>query len=164
MPNKPKIELDVGESVVGTLLNDTPYEGNNSNGKYYMYSLNVDGVEKVHFASDFLHPQLKKFSAGDVVEISHKRKDDGGSVYNAKLIGKEEKIKGSSSNTDLAIKWGMAFNNATRIVIAKHGISESMGDNNRLVQDVKDLSNKLFEVACSMPTQPDEDPDSLPWD
>ena len=137
MPNKPEIKLKIGESVVGTLLNDTPYEGSNSNGKYYMYSLNVD-----------------------VVEISHKRKDDGGSVYNAKLIGKEEKIKGSSSNTDLAIKWGMAFNNATRLV-ANISTDEGVADKVALI---KDITPSMFEIACSMPTQPDEDPDSLPWD
>ena len=160
MPNKPEIKLKIGESVVGTLLNDTPYEGSNSNGKYYMYSLNVDGVEKVHFASDYLHPQLEKFNKDDVVEISHNRKDDGGSVYNAKLIGKEEKIKGSSSNTDLAIKWGMAFNNATRLV-ANISTDEGVADKVALI---KDITPSMFEIACSMPTQPDEDPDSLPWD
>ena len=98
MPKKPQVELSVGESVVGTLLNDTPYEGSNSNGKYYMYSLNVDGVEKVHFASDYLHPQLEKFNKDDVVEISHNRKDDGGSVYNAKLIGKAQKTNSNNSS------------------------------------------------------------------
>jgi len=171
MPDqKPVLKLGIGDIAEVKLLKDNPITGSNSNGDYNMYPVIHEGVEKVHFASAFAHERLIDFKKGDIVSIEHKPLPNGKSVYDVVLVEesnsnrKTSSGKSPSSDTDLAIKWGMAFNNATRIVIAKHGISKSMGDNDSLVQDVKDLSNKLFEVACSMPTQPDEDTDSLPWD
>ena len=52
----------------------------------------------------------------------------------------------------LAIKWGMAFNNATRLVssIPLHS-DETPQDRVNLI---KDLTPKMFEIACSMPEEP----------
>ena len=98
MPDKPKIKLSVGQSFVGTLLFDSPITGEGEYGTYNMYTFNVDGVEKILYASDFLHPQLNDCKKNDVVKISHIRKDDGGSVYNMELVGKAQKTNSNNSS------------------------------------------------------------------
>ena len=63
-----------------------------------------------------------------------------------------------SNDTDRNIKWGMAFNNATRVACSMplHG-DETPDDRLKLIAE---LTPKMFEIARSMSTtsKPDDDP------
>tara|TARA_R110002012_G_scaffold132007_3_gene284913 strand:- start:1327 stop:1836 length:510 start_codon:yes stop_codon:yes gene_type:complete len=151
MPNKPELRVAVGEAFKVTLLSDKPLTGTNANGEWNMYEVKSDDVEYVHFASKVAHESLKEYKKGDIVEIKHTRKADGkGTVYVVTAIG-VSKVE-SSNDTSLSIKWGMAFNNATKIVIAKHSKSDTIKDNDHLIKEVSEFTQELFKVACSMPS------------
>ena len=124
MANKPELKIDINENKIGTLLFDKPVSGTNSNGEWNMYTLDVDDTEMVYFASQNAHNTLKEYKTGDTVSIDHKPRQQGGSMYIVSLVGQSKiestKSRGnalsSSGDKDLPIKWGMAFNNATRLV------------------------------------------------
>ena len=65
--NRPKIELKLNVPVRLKLLRDTPYEGENSYGPYYLYTVEESGVEKVYFATQEIHMKIResKLVAGD---------------------------------------------------------------------------------------------------
>ena len=88
MTNRPELKLEIGESVIGTLLFDQPKSGTNSNGEWNLYALNIDGKEKSYFASNNAHKTLKNCKKGDTVSIEHRTRKQGGSVYVVSLVGK----------------------------------------------------------------------------
>ena len=47
--NKPKLDLALNESVRLKLLKDKCFEGQNSFGAYYLYSVEHEGIEKIIF-------------------------------------------------------------------------------------------------------------------
>lgn len=157
MANKPELKIEINESKIGTLLFDKPVSGTNSNGEWNMYTLEVDGKEMVHFASENAHNTLRGCSKGDTVSIGHKPRPKGGSMYIVDIVGQSDiKSKNTKSNNnslvlsddrDLSIKWGMAFNNATRLV-ANTSYGNSISDKASLI---KDIMPSMFEIACSMP-------------
>jgi hypothetical protein len=154
MANKPELRIAIGESFEVTLLSDKPLSGTNANGEWNMYEVRHDDVDYVHFASAMAHETLKNNGLNDVVKIEHKNLAGGKSVYDVRTIKKGSSNKESNpgnSDTELQIKWGMSFNNATRIVVAKNSISATMGNDDEIVKQVSELTNKLFKVACSMP-------------
>tara|TARA_R110002012_G_scaffold74702_1_gene189246 strand:+ start:844 stop:1374 length:531 start_codon:yes stop_codon:yes gene_type:complete len=152
MANKPKLTIEVHDSAVCTLLYNQPITGSNKYGDYNMYTFDVEGTQMVHYASDNAHETLKNCKEGDVVNIEHKKKSDGGSVYIVDLIGQgdvpsKNKQNQKPNDTDMAIKWGMAFNNATRLV-ANINTGQDIVERVGLI---KDIMPKMFEIACSMP-------------
>jgi len=165
MPNKPVLKLQIGDSAEVQLLEDKPIPGTNENGEYNMYKVRHDGVEKVHFASAFAHERLIHFKSGDVVNIEHKPLSNGRSVYDVVLI-KESSLgdKPVNSDTDQAIKWGMAFNNATRLVANISDITPK-----QKITLIEEIMPEMFKIACSMPipiepnTESDDDSDDLPF-
>lgn len=176
MANKPELKLDVGDSSIGTLLFDKPVSGTNSNGEWNMYTLDIEGIEMVHFASENAHNTLRGCSKGDTVSIEHKPRPKGGSMYIVDIVGQSDiKSKNTNANNnssvfsddrDLSIKWGMAFNNATRLV-ANISTDEGVVDKVALI---KDIMPSMFEVACSMPSNQvveepaaQEEDDDLPF-
>jgi hypothetical protein len=57
--NNPKLELKLNESARLRLLKDRCYEGTNSYGPYYLYSVsNKDGTEMSFFAPPEIHQQI----------------------------------------------------------------------------------------------------------
>ena len=56
-------------------------------------------------------------------------------------------VKERDTDRRLDILWGMAFNNATRVAVAKHTISKTMGSNEETVKDIQDLTVRMYEVA-----------------
>lgn len=71
--------------------------------------------------SESLYKQLSNYKKNNAVEVKMKKVEDpknrAGFVWDVKPLAHEQVQNdvGSSSN-DLKIKWGMAFNNATRLV------------------------------------------------
>ncbi len=154
MQKKPQLKIEVDESAICTLSFDDCLEYDNQYGKSYLYTFNVDGVEKVHWASDNAHKTLKECNKGDMVKISHVRKSDGGTMYIVDLIGstKDNKKEVKKTDTDLSIKWGMAFNNATKLVAST--LVEDSLDN--AVEEVARITPKMFEIACNMPNNKED--------
>ena len=170
MANKPELKLDVGDSSIGTLLFDKPVSGTNSNGEWNMYTLDIEGIEMVHFASENAHNTLRGCSKGDTVSIEHKPRPKGGSMYIVDIVGKSsvsssKKQSYQNDDKDMSIKWGMAFNNSTRLVANMKDITPE-----QKVMLIKNIMPEMFEVACSMPSNQvveepaaQEEDDDLPF-
>jgi hypothetical protein len=56
--NRPKVELGLNEEARLKLLKDKCYEGNNSFGNFYLYSVEHDGQEKAFFATADVHQHI----------------------------------------------------------------------------------------------------------
>tara|TARA_R100001086_G_scaffold243345_1_gene172068 strand:+ start:113 stop:583 length:471 start_codon:yes stop_codon:yes gene_type:complete len=153
LQKKPQLKIEVDESAICTLSFDDCLEYDNQYGKSYLYTFNVDGVEKVHWASDNAHKTLKECNKGDMVKISHVRKSDGGTMYIVDLIGstQDNKKEVKKTDTDLSIKWGMAFNNSSRLVANIMDITPK-----QKVLLIKEIMPEMFEIACNMPNDKED--------
>ena len=68
-------------------------------------------------------------------------------------------------NRDSAIKWGMAFNNATRLV-SNIKTTDSVSFIEDKVKMIEEIMPDMFRIACSMPEEPTkekENDDDLPF-
>tara|TARA_Y100001937_G_C6963552_1_gene259976 strand:- start:73 stop:543 length:471 start_codon:yes stop_codon:yes gene_type:complete len=143
----PKLKIAVNSKAQVKLLFDKPNTGNNQNGEWYLYGVEMMGQEYSYFASEKAHEMLQHYNKGDEVEIYHKPLADGKSVYEVSpLNGATPKAK---TDTDMSIKWGMAFNNATKLVVSEH---EFDGDIFKRVKLIEKIMPEMFKIACSMPT------------
>jgi len=150
MANKPTLEIALKSAVNIKLLFDEPKIGHTSNGEWRLYGVLHDGVEKSYFASDKAHEMLQHYSKGDWVNIDHKLQSDGKKTIYEVTPGKEETANNGNNNNDkdLAIKWGMAFNNATRL--CANVPDTSPGQRAILLEE---LMPEMFKIACSMPQE-----------
>ena len=57
---RPKVDLKLNEPVRLKLLRDTPYEGENSYGPYYLYTVEESGQEKAFFATQDIHAKIRQ--------------------------------------------------------------------------------------------------------
>jgi hypothetical protein len=57
---RPKVDLKLNEPVRLKLLRDTPYEGENSYGPYYLYTVEESGEEKAYFATQDIHLRIRE--------------------------------------------------------------------------------------------------------
>jgi hypothetical protein len=57
---RPKVDLKLDEPVRLKLLRDTPYEGENSYGRYYLYTVEESGEEKAYFATQDIHLKIRE--------------------------------------------------------------------------------------------------------
>mgnify|MGYP003145458371 FL=1 len=150
MANKPTLEIPLKRAVNIKLLFDEPKIGHTSNGEWRLYGVLHDGVEKSYFASDKAHEMLQHYSKGDWVNIEHKLQADGKRTVYEVTPGKEERKSVENSDKDLAIKWGMAFNNATKLVSSMH--NENI-DLKGWVKAIDSIMPEMYRIACSMPQQ-----------
>ena len=75
--NRPKIELLQNQPVRLRLLKPSPYTGENSHGKYYLYSVaDSDAIEMAYFASEEIHNliQSNKLKTGAEIQLTKKGK------------------------------------------------------------------------------------------
>jgi hypothetical protein len=77
--NRPKIELEFGQEVRLQLIKDKAYIGENSVGKYYLYSVKDlgDGQEKALFATEEIHQIITEQKLGKNSEFILKRVTNG---------------------------------------------------------------------------------------
>ena len=155
MANRPSINLDrinEGDSITVT----KSYNGTGklcSNGSTMFGVLN-QGVEKnlfVHSDVDTRNviDHLNNMPVNTSVTIASNR--NGGYSLDGTAVESAEIKK--PQNTDLAIKWGMAFNNATRLVGSTLG-EDSLDD---AVKAIDRIMPEMFRIACSMPNEPKDD-------
>ncbi len=146
MADRPLLEIPKNQSVIISLLFDEPRTGTNSKGPWQLYGVNHEGVEKSYFASEKAHEMLQHYSKGDTVKIEHKPTGEGRSMY--VVSPTEAKPTSKPASNDQAIKWGMAFNNATRLVANTMDITPQ-----QKVLLIKEIMPEMFEIACSMPDE-----------
>ncbi len=157
MADRPLLEIPKNQSVIISLLFDEPRTGTNSKGPWQLYGVNHEGVEKSYFASEKAHEMLQHYSKGDTVKIEHKPTGEGRSMY--VVSPTEAKPTSKPASNDQAIKWGMAFNNATRLVANTMDITPQ-----QKVLLIKEIMPEMFEIACSMPDEVQKkDDDDLPF-
>ncbi|MCX6137506.1 MAG: hypothetical protein NTV54_08445 [Ignavibacteriales bacterium] len=75
--NRPKLELPPNQPVKLKLLKERPFTGENSRGKYYLYSVvDSDGIELAYFASEEIHNliQENKLKSGAEIQLTKKGK------------------------------------------------------------------------------------------
>ena len=140
MADRPLLEIPKNQSVIISLLFDDPKTGTNQNGPWQLYGVNHEGVEKSYFASEKAHEMLQHYSKGDTVKIEHKPTGEGRSMY--VVSPTKAKPKSKPASNDQAIKWGMAFNNATRIAA-----SSKVDHPNENVTIIKNLMPQLMKIA-----------------
>ena len=160
MANRPSINLDrinEGDSITVT----KSYNGTGkmcSNGSTMFGVLN-EGVEKnlfVHQDADtvMVIDHLNTMPVNTSVTIASNR--GGGYSLDGTAVESAEIKK--PQNTDLAIKWGMAFNNATRLVANISDITPG-----QKVILIEEIINDLYRIACSMPELTQEKANDLPF-
>ena len=148
MSQRPKLEIPVGSEAKVSLLFDNPKTGLSASGEWRLYGVNHNGVEKSFFASDKAHEIMQHYNKGDNVLIEHKQIQDGKTVYSVSPVSVE--FKKSKDDQDKSIKWGMAFNNATRLVMSEH---EFDGDVMKRVELIKQIMPKMYEIALMQPEE-----------
>ena len=164
MANRPSINLDrinEGDSITVT----KSYNGTGklcSNGSTMFGVLN-EGVEKnlfVHSDVDTRNviDHLNNMDVNTSVTIASNR--GGGYSLDGTAVESVEIKK--PQNTDLAIKWGMAFNNATRLV-ASIPLHNDEGDVQGRVKVIESIMPEMFKIACSMPESTQEKANDLPF-
>ena len=160
MANRPSINLDrinEGDSITVT----KSYNGTGklcSNGSTMFGVLN-QGFEKnlfVHSDVDTRNviDHLNNMPVNTSVTIASNR--NGGYSLDGTAVESAEIKK--PQNTDLAIKWGMAFNNATRLVANISDITPG-----QKVILIEEIINDLYRIACSMPESTQEKDNDLPF-
>ena len=145
MAERPLLEIERNKSVIVTLKFDEPRTGVNQNGPWRLYGVLHDGIEKSYFASDKAHEMLQHYKKGDTVKIEHKPTGEGRSMY----VVSPTTQNAPKSDTDQNIKWGMAFNNTTKLVSSfplhnDEGIADRVGL-------IEELLPRMYKIACSMP-------------
>ena len=159
MADRPLLEIPKNKSVIVTLKFDEPRTGINQNGPWQLYGVNHEGVEKSYFASEKAHEMLQHYSKGDTVKIEHKPTGEGRSMY--VVSPTEEKPTSKPASNDIAIKWGMAFNNATRLVASEKLHEET--DVNDKVKLIEMIMPDMFRIACNMPDEVQKKDDDVPF-
>ena len=104
-------------------------------------------------ASEALYKHMSLYDKDDFIQITMKsnKESKAGFVWDVQPTKPSNGKPVSNADTSLEIKWGMAFNNATRLV----------ADNNLKVKQKVELIEKImpemFKIACSMPSPIKED-------
>ena len=84
---KPKLEFQKGTTYKVELSFDAPKTGKNAKGNdWYLYGVKHDGIDKNFFAAYGLVAELKKFTRGDVIEITDDNQEDNPYKHEWKVV------------------------------------------------------------------------------
>ena len=164
MANKPSLNLDrinEGDSIAVTKY----YDGSGklcSNGST-MFGVLHEGTEKNFFVHDDVDTKpviehLNNMLLNASVKISSNR--GGGYSINEKTAQAANNI--NAIDKDVNIKWGMAFNNATRLV-SSIPLHSDEGDIQARVKLIAAIMPEMFKIACSMPNAKSLDQGDVPF-
>jgi hypothetical protein len=80
--NRPKLELQLNESAKVKLLKDKCYEGTNTNGTYYLYTVEHNEAETAFFAPAEIHELIVKHAlkSGDEFTLTKVASQNGKKV------------------------------------------------------------------------------------
>ena len=129
------------------------------------YTIN-SGQEFELIASEALYKHLSIYDKNSLITVEMKKNDKGGVSWDVEPMQKAEAIQVNKPSQNLEIKWGMAFNNATRLV-ANLSTNETVASKVELLEKIMP---DMFRIACSMPEEPikqeikkEEEEDDLPF-
>ena len=91
--NKPKFMLQADVPVKLRLLKNEPFIGDNSRGRYFLYSVaDEQGVEYAYFSTEEIHQTIKAHSlkAGSVFQLIDKSNGNGKRQIEFSILGQEE--------------------------------------------------------------------------
>ena len=91
MTRRSKLELEINKPVTLELLYDEPIVGESNYGNYFMYAVNVNGMEYSYFAPEEVHAELSKLSKGDravITKIAAQRGSKLVTKYDVKVLNK----------------------------------------------------------------------------
>jgi|TARA_R100000084_G_scaffold103967_1_gene60220 hypothetical protein len=150
---KPKLEFQKEATYKVELLFDAPRQGKNNKGhNWYLYGVKHDEVEKNFFADYALSDELKKYSRGDVLEITDMDLSDNPWKHDWKVVS-----VGSNKPLDELMK---SRNNKTEAkieVFAAMKIAVSLSNNIDELQsntyDIMRLHKKMVEEVINDGTQ-----------
>jgi hypothetical protein len=102
--------------------------------------------------SEALYKSVSLYDKDSIIKILMKKTEESkaGFIWDVKPMSADNVVQESKTNSDtsLEIKWGMAFNNATRLVMSEH---EFDGDVAKRVELIEKIMPRMFKIACSMP-------------
>ena len=101
--------------------------------------------------SSALHQKINDYEKGEAVHIELTKQNER-LFWKVQVAGdvliKEHKENPPSKDRSLDIKWGMAFNNATRLACASN-INNTTKDK---VELIAEIMPRMFQIACTMET------------
>jgi len=138
----PKLELKLNESVKVTLLRDKAYEGESGFGKYYLYTVSHDGVEKSFFAPADIHEQISVHGLRKGSEfILHKKASQNGKKITGELVFEPVKdtpaLEPTNGNDHFKEVMAQCLQDAITIVRSIEGVPLQ-------AEDVRAISRCLF--------------------
>lgn len=165
--NKPllvEILVDVFDVICETNdYGDLEYKVKCKNkGSEYLAAPNKDGsVYKINPGQEFdlvcseaLYKKMNTYESGSSIKVEMIPNPKGGIFWNVDMstgadFDKQKQPTKAIENTSLEIKWGMAFNNATRLVAAED-LNDEVGLKEK-VAIIESIMPGMFKIACSMP-------------
>ena len=140
------------------------------------YPVKEDGGYLIRTNQDFdfvmseaLYKHISLYDKGAIIKVTMKSTVDqsnkAGFVWEVQPTKKIKQPDTFRPNNDLAIKWGMAFNNATKLV-SNIKTTDSVSFIEDKVKMIEEIMPDMFKIACSMPEEPTkekEDDDDLPF-
>ena len=112
--------------------------------------------------SEALYKSVSLYDKDSIIKILMKKTEESkaGFVWDVKPMSADSVVQESKTNSDtsLQIKWGMAFNNATRLVANIPDVTP--GQKALLIENIMP---EMFKIACSMPTTSETDNDDVPF-
>ena len=157
-----KLEYKIPAKNVGQPYKTAP----SKDGKEYTIN---SGQEFELIASEALYKHLSIYDKNSFITVEMKKNDKGGVSWDVEPMQKAEAIQVNKPSQNLEIKWGMAFNNATRLV-SNIKTTDSVSFIEDKVKMIEEIMPDMFRIACSMPEEPikeeikkEEGDDDLPF-
>jgi len=115
-------------------------------------------------ASEALYKHLSIYDKNSLITVEMKKNDKGGVSWDVEPMQKKELVQVNKPNHDLAIKWGMAFNNATRLVanISDLTPAEKAKHVEKIMPEMFNIAKGLDDVLMQEQKQEDNN-DDLPF-
>jgi len=137
-----KLEYKIPAKNVGQPYKTAP----SKDGKEYTIN---SGQEFELIASEALYKHLSIYDKNSFITVEMKKNDKGGVSWDVEPMQKAKAIQVNKPSQNLEIKWGMAFNNSTRLVANATDITIQ-----QKALLIKEIMPEMFEIACSMPEGP----------
>tara|TARA_R100001443_G_C3348726_1_gene176312 strand:- start:384 stop:863 length:480 start_codon:yes stop_codon:yes gene_type:complete len=120
MNQKPKLDFETQKTYKIELIFDSPKTGKNAKGNdWYLYGVKHDGIEKNFFADYDLANELKKYSRGDVLEVTDNYQGENpyGHEWKVMSVGSnkplDQQMKSRQNQTEVKIETWAAMKVAT---------------------------------------------------
>jgi len=108
---RPKLEFQKGTTYKVELSFEDPKTGKNAKGNdWYLYGVKHNGVDKNFFADYALVAELKKFTRGDIIEITDDNQEENPYKHDWKVVSVgsnkplDQEMKARQNTTEIKIQ------------------------------------------------------------